>query len=209
MRFGVKEVVAFSTTGPCAFFAPVLTGLLFVVVTALSSPAVELFRYRDALDGCEFENVFETDEQSASKTISEQKAAEISADWVTTFYHVQVGAIESQEFRTVPIPHWRFCFSDTITQTNGCFLPFFCLTGNTQGKLRYDPISTNGPEAIAAFPRENTRIGARMRLVTGTTSWIYLHAISQIGQNRKFSAGRAFERAAGPSILSGNCHGQY
>jgi hypothetical protein len=41
----------------------------------------------------------------------EQKAA---ADWVTSFYHVQVGAIESQEFRTVPIPHWRFCFSDTI-----------------------------------------------------------------------------------------------
>jgi len=95
--------------------------------------------------------VFETDEQSASKTISEQKAAEISADWVTTFYHVQVGAIESQEFRTVPIPHWRFCFSDTITQTNGCFLPFFCLTGDTQGRPRYDPISTNGPEAIAAF----------------------------------------------------------
>ena len=146
--------------------------------------------------------MFETDEQSASKTISEQKAAEISADWVTTFYHVQVGAIESQEFRTVPIPHWRFCFSDTITQTNGCFLPFFCLTGDTQGKLRYDPISTNGPEAIAAFPRENTRIGARMRLVTGTTSWIYLHAISQIGQNRKFSAGRAFKKAAGRSILS-------
>ena len=97
------------------FFAPVLTGLLFVVVTALSSPAVELFRYRDhALDGREFEYVFETDEQSASKTVSEEKAAEIAADWVTIFYHVQVGAIESQEFRTMPIPHWRFCFSDTI-----------------------------------------------------------------------------------------------
>jgi hypothetical protein len=36
------------------------------------------------------------------------------ADFVTTFYHAQIGAIESQEFRTSPLPHWLFCFSDVI-----------------------------------------------------------------------------------------------
>ena len=33
---------------------------------------------------------------------------------MTTFYHAQIGAIESQEFRTSPLPHWLFCFSDAI-----------------------------------------------------------------------------------------------
>jgi len=61
----------------------VLTSLLFVVVSALSAPAVELFRYRyHADDGREFQ----TDEQSVPKTVSEEKAAEIAADSVTTFY---------------------------------------------------------------------------------------------------------------------------
>ena len=36
------------------------------------------------------------------------------ADFVTTFYHAQIGAIESQEFRTSPLPHWLFCFSEAI-----------------------------------------------------------------------------------------------
>ena len=56
----------------------------------------------------------ETNEQSASKTVSDEKAAEIAVDWVTGFYHVQVGTIESREFRTRPVPHWLFCFSETI-----------------------------------------------------------------------------------------------
>ena len=42
----------------------------------------------------------------------------------------------------------------------------------TQGTLRYDPISTNGPESIAAFPRENTRIGFGYPC-HGLTFWIY------------------------------------
>jgi hypothetical protein len=33
---------------------------------------------------------------------------------MTTFYHVQVGALETQEFRTTPAPFWLVCFSDTI-----------------------------------------------------------------------------------------------
>ena len=95
--------------------AAVLASLLFVFASALSAPAVELFRYRCHADGGrEFEYVFETDEQNAPRTVSEEKAAEIAADWVTSFYHVQAGALETQEFRARPIAHWLFCFSDTI-----------------------------------------------------------------------------------------------
>ena len=97
----------------------VLTSLLFVVAPALSAPAVELFRYRyHADDGREFEYVFETDEQNAPRTVREEKAAEIAAEWVTSFYHVQVGALETQEFLARPIAHWLFCFSDTIKGPN-------------------------------------------------------------------------------------------
>jgi hypothetical protein len=35
-------------------------------------------------------------------------------DFMTSFYHVQVGALETQEFRTTPIPFWLVCFSDTV-----------------------------------------------------------------------------------------------
>jgi hypothetical protein len=43
-----------------------------------------------------------------------EKAAEIAADFMTAFYHVQVGALETQEFRTTPVPFWLICFSDSI-----------------------------------------------------------------------------------------------
>jgi hypothetical protein len=39
---------------------------------------------------------------------------EIAADFMTTFYHIQIGALETQEFRTTPVPFWLFCFSDAI-----------------------------------------------------------------------------------------------
>ena len=39
---------------------------------------------------------------------------EVAADFRTTFYHVQVGAMETQEFRTKPVPFWLVCFSDTV-----------------------------------------------------------------------------------------------
>jgi hypothetical protein len=93
----------------------VLTSFLFVAAPAFSVQAVELFRYRyHADDGRKFECVFETDEKNTPRTVGEEKAAEIAADWVTSFYHVQVGALETQEFRARPIAHWLFCFSDTI-----------------------------------------------------------------------------------------------
>ena len=65
----------------CDHVELVLTSLLFVVVSALSAPAVELFRYRyHAEDGREFECVVETGEQSVPKTVGEEKTTEIAMD---------------------------------------------------------------------------------------------------------------------------------
>jgi hypothetical protein len=90
------------------------TGL---VTLSLSLPAmsVELFRYRGAAkDGGTLEYVFEAGEQNSPNAITKEKVAEIAADFMTTFYHVQVGALETQEFRTQPVPFWLVCFSDTV-----------------------------------------------------------------------------------------------
>jgi hypothetical protein len=40
--------------------------------------------------------------------------AEIAADFMTTFYHIQIAALDTQEFRTTPIPFWLVSFSDPI-----------------------------------------------------------------------------------------------
>jgi hypothetical protein len=45
--------------------------------------------------------------------------------------------------------------------------------GSTQGTLRYDLISTNRPDSIAAFPRENTMIGAADMPCHWPPFWIY------------------------------------
>jgi hypothetical protein len=45
--------------------------------------------------------------------VTKEKAAELAADFMTTFYHVQVG-LETLEFRTTPLPFWLISFSDTI-----------------------------------------------------------------------------------------------
>jgi hypothetical protein len=46
-------------------------------VSPLSAPVVELFRYRyHDEDGREFEYVFETDEKTTPKTVSEEKAGD-------------------------------------------------------------------------------------------------------------------------------------
>jgi hypothetical protein len=60
------------------------------------------------------EYVFEAGEQNSPNAVTEEKAAEIAPDFMTTFYHVQVGALETREFRTQPVPYWLICFSDTI-----------------------------------------------------------------------------------------------
>jgi hypothetical protein len=89
----------------------------------LAAPAMvlELFRYRRAAkDGGTLEYVFEAGEQNSPNALTKVKAAEIAADFMTTFYHVQVGELETQEFRTQPVPFWLVCFSDTLGSMNAC-----------------------------------------------------------------------------------------
>jgi hypothetical protein len=77
--------------------------------------SVELFRYRGAAkDGGTLEYVFEAGEQNSPNAVTKEKAAEIAADFMTTFYHVPIGALETQELRTGPVPFWLVCFSDTM-----------------------------------------------------------------------------------------------
>jgi hypothetical protein len=74
------------------------TGL---VTLLLSIPAlsVELFRYRGAMAAL-WNTSLRPGDQNSPDTVTKEKAAEIAADFMTTFYHVQVGALETQEFRT-------------------------------------------------------------------------------------------------------------
>jgi hypothetical protein len=80
---------------------PILILLLF----AAPEMSVELYRYLGAaLDGGTLEYLFETNESATQPTVSKEKIAEIAADFMTTFYHVQIGALETQEYRTTPVP---------------------------------------------------------------------------------------------------------
>jgi hypothetical protein len=84
---------------------PVRLSILAVFVM-LATPvlAVELFRYRGAAkDGGTLEYVFEAGEQNSPNAVTKEKAAEMAADFMTRFYHVQVGALETQALRTTPI----------------------------------------------------------------------------------------------------------
>jgi len=92
-----------------------LATILITLLLALPAMSVELFRYRGAAkDGGTLEYVFEGGEQNSPNAITKEKAAEIAADFKTTFYHVQVGALETQEFRTTSASFWLVCFSDRI-----------------------------------------------------------------------------------------------
>src|SRR6202035_4685084 len=92
-----------------------LATILIILLLTIPAMSVELFRYRGAAeDGGTLEYVFEAGEQNSPNAVTKEKAAEIAADFMTTFYHVQVGALETQEFRTAPAPFWLICFSDTI-----------------------------------------------------------------------------------------------
>jgi hypothetical protein len=69
---------------------------MILFVLALPALSVELFRYRGAAkDGGTLEYVFEAGEQNSPNAVIKEKAAEIAADFMTTFYHVQVGALET------------------------------------------------------------------------------------------------------------------
>jgi hypothetical protein len=77
--------------------------------------SVELFRYRGAAKGWRDTEVrLRSRQQNSPHAVTKEKAAEISADFMTTYSHVQVGALETQEFRTSPVQFWLICFSDTV-----------------------------------------------------------------------------------------------
>src|ERR1700733_9509732 len=95
-------------------FSTVAT-IVITLMLASTAISVELFRYRGAAkDGGTLEYVFEAGEQNSPNAVTKEKAAEIAADFMTTFYHVQTGALENQELRTQPVPFWLVCFSDTV-----------------------------------------------------------------------------------------------
>ena len=92
-----------------------LATIIVALMLAVPVIAVELFRYRGAAkDGGTLEYVFDTNEQDVPKSVTEKKVAEIAADFMTSYYGIQVGALETQEFRTTPLPFWLVCFSDTV-----------------------------------------------------------------------------------------------
>jgi hypothetical protein len=45
-------------------------------------------------------------EQNFPNALTEEKAAEIAADFMGKSYQVEVGASAMQEFRTTPVPFW-------------------------------------------------------------------------------------------------------
>ena len=95
----------------------------------LATPAfsVELFRYGGAArDGGTLEYVFENDEQDVPKTATKEKVAEVAADFMTTFYHIQIGALEPREFRSTPVPFWLVSFSESIEDQGGSYSTSSC-----------------------------------------------------------------------------------
>src|SRR6202023_1668321 len=93
-----------------------------LITLSLVAPAmsIELFRYRGAAkDGGTLEYVFEAGEQNSPNAVTKEKAAEIAADFMTTFYHVQVGALETQEFRTTEQLRFRSGLFASRTRSRG------------------------------------------------------------------------------------------
>ena len=73
-----------------------LATILITLLLAAPAMSAELFRYRGAAkDGGTLEYIFEGGEQNSPNAITKEKAAEIAADFLTTFYHEQVGALET------------------------------------------------------------------------------------------------------------------
>jgi hypothetical protein len=74
-----------------------IAAILIILLLATPAFSVELFRYHGAAkDGGTLEYVFEAVERNSPNTVTKEKAAEIAADFMTTFYHVQVGALETK-----------------------------------------------------------------------------------------------------------------
>ena len=111
----VKEVAERAIKGEIKLDASPRNGADRPLTGQFQPSSVELFRYRGAAkDGGTLEYVFEAGEQNSANAVTKEKAAEIAADFMTTFYGVEVGALETQQFRTSPVPCWLVCFSDSV-----------------------------------------------------------------------------------------------
>ena len=91
MRQGhLRSCLVFFNSQPAALsFAGRLT--ITPIESCFLRDSVELFRYRGAArDGGTLEYVFEAGEQNSPNAVTKEKVAEIAADFMTTFYHVQV-----------------------------------------------------------------------------------------------------------------------
>jgi hypothetical protein len=118
---------------------PYIATILITLFLSVPAISTELFRYRGAAkDGGTLEYIFEAGEQNSPNAVTKEKAAEIAADFMTTFYHVQVGALETQEFRTSPVPFWLVCFSGHSERTTApnvlCRLAAWWHGGRAEGR---------------------------------------------------------------------------
>jgi hypothetical protein len=108
---------------------------VLAVFLLLTTPAfaVELFRYRGAArDGGTLEYVFETDEEHLPQTVAKEKVAEIAADFMTVFYHIQIGSLETQEFRQPRFHSGSYHFRRRPKgQRSKCTLLSCCLMGRS------------------------------------------------------------------------------
>ena len=71
---------------------------------------------------------------------------------MTTFYHVQIGALETQELRTAPTPFWLVCFSDAI---KGPLRQLFFVFLLPEGPV----VEPTGREAVVAYLGANFQAG--------------------------------------------------
>jgi len=68
---------------------PYIATILITLFLSVPAISTELFRYRGAAkDGGTLEYIFEAGEQNSPNAVTKEKAAEIAADFMTTFYHV-------------------------------------------------------------------------------------------------------------------------
>jgi hypothetical protein len=104
-------------------FVQYVAVILGVLIQPISSGAAELFRYRLQMeDGRQIEYVFEADTRPSSQSVSKEEAIRIAANWMTMFHQLQLGSIESTEFREKPCPYLLVCFADSPSgPSSTCF----------------------------------------------------------------------------------------
>ena len=104
------------TFGLRVAFMPFIAAVLCGRLVSDYADAGELFRYRlPTKDGRKFEYVFESSAQPIPRSITREEAGRISANWMTTYYHLQLGSFEYAEFYEKPLRHWLVCFADTAS----------------------------------------------------------------------------------------------